>query len=143
MHNVIPSEATVIGTVRTFDPAVQERIAARIHQIARGVEASFEVRATVHYERYYPATINDADAAEDVLAIAATVARAERAAEPAPTSEDFSFMLQARPGAYIWLGQGEGDNPPPLHNPRYDFNDSVMETGIRLHVALAKHWLTD
>jgi hippurate hydrolase len=50
-------------------------------------------------------------------------------------------MLQARPGAYIWLGQGRGDAPAPLHNPHYDFNDDVMATGVALHVALARHWL--
>jgi hippurate hydrolase len=75
------------------------------------------------------------------LIVAATVGKALRAPEPEATSEDFSFMLQARPGAYIWLGQGVGDNPPPLHNPHYDFNDGVMETGIRLHLALVQHWL--
>ena len=52
-------------------------------------------------------------------------------------------MLQQRPCTYLWLGQGEGENPAPLHNPRYDFNDAVMETGIKLHVALARHWLQD
>ena len=140
-HNVIPAEVRVGGTVRTFDPLVQDRIEERMRQILRGIEASFEVRATLVYDRYYPATINDAAAAEDALEIAATVARAERAPEPAATSEDFSFMLQQRPGAYIWLGQGQGDNPAPLHNPRYDFNDDVLETGIRLHIALARHWL--
>jgi len=50
-------------------------------------------------------------------------------------------MLQHRPGAYIWLGQGTAGKAAPLHNPGYDFNDEVMETGIRLHVALARHWL--
>ncbi len=140
-HNVIPAEVRVGGTVRTFDPLVQDRIEERMRQILRGIEASFEVRATLVYDRYYPATINDAAAAEDALEIAATVARAELAPEPAATSEDFSFMLQQRPGAYIWLGQGQGDNPAPLHNPRYDFNDDVLETGIRLHIALARHWL--
>ncbi|HEY6870541.1 MAG TPA: M20/M25/M40 family metallo-hydrolase, partial [Novosphingobium sp.] len=75
------------------------------------------------------------------LAVAATVAEASLAPEPAATSEDFSFMLQHRPGAYIWLGQGRGENAVPLHNPHYDFNDGVMETGIRLHVSLARHWL--
>ena len=50
-------------------------------------------------------------------------------------------MLQQRPGAYIWLGQGTADHAAPLHNPQYDFNDTVMETGVRLHVALARHWL--
>ena len=50
-------------------------------------------------------------------------------------------MLQQRPGAYIWLGQGKGEGSAPLHNPRYDFNDEVLETGVRLHIALARNWL--
>lgn len=140
-HNVIPAEVRVGGTVRSFDPAVQDRIEERMRQMLRGIEASFEVRTTLDYDRYYPATINDPVAAEDALSVAATVAKAERAPEPAATSEDFSFMLQQRPGAYIWLGQGRGDDPAPLHNPHYDFNDDVLETGLRLHIALARHWL--
>ena len=140
-HNVIPAEVTVIGTVRTFDPQVQERIEARIRAMVEGIGTAFEVRGHVQYDRYYPATINDPAAAADALAVAATVAQAELAPEPAATSEDFSFMLQQRPGAYIWLGQGVGERPAPLHNPHYDFNDDVLETGIRLHCALARHWL--
>jgi len=142
-HNVIPAEVVVGGTVRSFDPLVQDRIEQRMHQILRGIEAGFEVSARLDYDRYYPATINDPAAAADALAVAGTVAHAELAPEPAATSEDFSFMLQQRPGAYLWLGQGEGDDPAPLHNPRYDFNDKVMATGIQLHVALARHWLQD
>ncbi|WP_066552109.1 M20 aminoacylase family protein [Croceicoccus bisphenolivorans] len=142
-HNVIPAEVTVGGTVRSFDPAVQDRIEQRMEQILSGISASFEVECSLDYDRYYPATINDADVARDALAVAAEVGNAELAPEPAPTSEDFSYMLQARPGAYIWLGQGRGEASPPLHNPHYDFNDDVMETGIRLHVALARHWLRD
>ncbi|WP_420382746.1 M20 aminoacylase family protein [Novosphingobium sp.] len=141
VHNVIPANVGVTGTVRTFDPVVQDRIEERIRQIAQGIATSFEVACTVDYGRYYPATINDAAAAEDALAVAATVGTALRAPEPAATSEDFSFMLQQRPGAYIWLGQGKGNDPAPLHNPHYDFNDDVLETGVRLHVALAKNWL--
>ncbi|WP_084277935.1 M20 aminoacylase family protein [Novosphingobium sp. B1] len=140
-HNVIPAEVMVAGTVRTFDPAVQDRIEDRMRAMLKGVEASFEVVCALDYDRYYPATINDPAAAADALEVAGTVARAELAPEPAPTSEDFSFMLQQRPGAYIWLGQATGDHAAPLHNPHYDFNDSVMATGVRLHVALAKHWL--
>lgn len=141
-HNVIPAEVRIEGTVRSFDPAVQDRIEQRMGQVLRGVEAGFEVSARLDYDRYYPATINDAAAAEDALAVAATVGTALRAPEPAATSEDFSFMLQERPGAYIWLGQGQGAASPALHNPHYDFNDAVLETGVRLHVALARHWLT-
>ncbi|MEO6715834.1 MAG: M20 aminoacylase family protein [Novosphingobium sp.] len=141
-HNVIPAEVLVVGTVRSFDPIVQDRIEERMHQILRGVETGFEVSATLDYDRYYPATINDAEAAEDALAVAETVGTALRAPEPAATSEDFSFMLQKRPGAYIWLGQAHCADSPALHNPLYDFNDAVLETGVRLHIALARHWLT-
>lgn len=140
-HNVIPADVTVGGTVRSFDPVVQDRIEQRMRQILAGIEAAFEVRAALDYDRYYPATINDPAAAADALAVAATVGQALLAPEPAATSEDFSFMLQQRPGAYIWLGQGHGESPAPLHNPQYDFNDNVLETGIRLHMALARHWL--
>lgn len=140
-HNVIPAEAMVGGTVRSFDPAVQDRIEERMRQVIAGVAASFEVSAELDYDRYYPATINDPAAAADALEVAATVAEASLAPEPAATSEDFSFMLQHRPGAYIWLGQGSADKAAPLHNPGYDFNDSIMETGVNLHVALALHWL--
>jgi hippurate hydrolase len=112
-----------------------------MRQMLRGVEASFDVRMSLDYDRYYPATINDPAAAADALKVAGRVARAELVPEPAATSEDFSFMLQQRPGAYIWLGQGVGDNPAALHNPHYDFNDGVLETGIRLHAALARDWL--
>lgn len=140
-HNVIPPEARIEGTVRSFDPAVQDRIEQRMQQILRGIEAGFEVSARLDYDRYYPATINDAAAAEDALAVAATVGTALRAPEPAATSEDFSFMLQRRPGAYLWLGQARDGDAPALHTPHYDFNDEVLETGVRLHIALARHWL--
>lgn len=142
-HNVLPASVRVGGTVRSFDTAVQDRIEERMRQVLSGIAMSFGVECVLEYDRYYPATINDAAAAADALKIAGQVALAELAPEPAATSEDFSYMLQARPGAYIWLGQGRGEAPPPLHNPHYDFNDDVMETGIRLHVALARHWLRD
>lgn len=142
-HNVLPAQVSLGGTVRTFNPAVQDRIEQRIGQIMRGIESSFEVSASIDYDRYYPATINDPQAAADVLEVAARFAKAELAPEPAATSEDFSFMLQQRPGAYVWLGQAQDGHAAPLHNPHYDFNDAVLETGIRLHVELARHWLVD
>ncbi len=142
-HNVLPAQVSLGGTVRTFNPAVQDRIEQRIGQIMCGIESSFEVSATIGYDRYYPATINDPQAAADVLEVAARFAKAELAPEPAATSEDFSFMLQQRPGAYVWLGQAQDGHAAPLHNPHYDFNDAVLETGIRLHVELARHWLVD
>ncbi len=140
-HNVLPAAVRIVGTVRTFDTAVQDRIEESLRRAADGVALASETRVTVNYIRYYPATINNADAAEEALAAAAGFAHAELASQPAFTSEDFGFMLQACEGAYIWLGQGRGDEEVPLHHPRYDFNDDVLATGIRLHVALVERHL--
>ncbi|WP_157218649.1 M20 aminoacylase family protein [Flavisphingomonas formosensis] len=140
-HNVIPDTVTISGTVRTFDPQVQDRIEASLREMAAGVALATEVAATVVYDRYYPATINDAEAAHEALAAAATVGEARLAPDPAFTSEDFAFMLQACKGAYIWLGQGKPEGSSPLHNPHYDFNDDVLELGVRLHVALVERHL--
>ena len=140
-HNVLPAAVRIVGTVRTFDPAVQDRIEESLRQVAEGVALASGVTAAVTYTRYYPATINGAEAATEALAAAASIGTAELAPEPAFTSEDFGFMLQACDGAYIWLGQGRGDGDVPLHNPRYDFNDAVLATGIRMHVALVERHL--
>lgn len=140
-HNVLPAKVRIVGTVRTFDVTVQDRIEESLRQVVEGVALAGAVRAAVDYHRYYPATVNDAAAAEEALAAAATVGVAQLAPEPAFTSEDFGFMLRACPGAYIWLGQGRGEGDVPLHNPRYDFNDDVLATGIRLHVALVERHL--
>lgn len=141
-HNVLPASVTLGGTVRTFDPAVQDTIEDALRAAVAGVALAHDVSFDIRYDRYYPATINHADAAAEALAAAATVGDARLAPEPAFTSEDFSFMLQARPGAYVWLGQAPADAPSmPLHNPRYDFNDAVLPIGIRLHVALAEQHL--
>jgi hippurate hydrolase len=141
-HNVIPDAVTIAGTVRTFDPEVQDRIEASIRQMTAGVARAGEVTATVDYQRYYPATINDAEATQEALAAAATVGEALLAPEPAFTSEDFAFMLRACKGAYIWLGQAKPEGSVPLHNPHYDFNDDVLALGVRLHVALAERHLS-
>jgi hippurate hydrolase len=140
-HNVIPTVVKVVGTVRTFDPAVQDVIENAIRKIAAGVALAHDLTARVDYDRYYPATINDADAVQEALTAAAKVGHAQLAPEPAFTSEDFAFMLQACRGAYIWLGQAKAEGSVPLHNPHYDFNDDVLGLGIRLHVALAEQHL--
>ena len=140
-HNVLPATVRVVGTVRTFDADVQDRIEESLRLITEGVAIAIGTRMTVNYNRYYPATINNAEAVEEALKAAAGIAHAEVAPDPAFTSEDFGFMLQACKGAYIWLGQGRGNSDVPLHHPRYDFNDDVLATGIRLHVALVERHL--
>jgi amidohydrolase len=141
-HNVIPARVEVMGTVRTFDPDVQDVIERAVREIAAGVALASGTTIEVGYHRYYPATINDAGAAADALnAARAACGDVAEAPEPAFTSEDFSFMLQAVPGAYVWLGQGRGATPPALHHPRYDFNDDVIATGIAWFAALAEQLL--
>jgi hippurate hydrolase len=101
----------------------------------------------VTYTRYYPATINSAAEAETALAAATACGlQATVAPRPAFTSEDFAFMLQARPGAYLWLGQGRAEGSdelasPPLHHPCYDFNDAALPLGIRWFTAVVERAL--
>jgi hippurate hydrolase len=140
-HNVLPPAVRLVGTVRTFDRAVQDKIEASMRQVAEGVAIASGTRVKVDYNRYYPATVNDVQAADEALAAAATVAHAELARQPAFTSEDFGFMLQVCEGAYIWLGQGRGSEEVALHHPRYDFNDEILPIGIRLHAALVERHL--
>jgi amidohydrolase len=141
-HNVLPSAVELTGTVRSFDPAVQDTIEAAIRQIAEGVGQASGTRIEVEYVRYYPATINTQAQARIALECAASVGLdASPAPSPAFTSEDFAFMLQARPGAYLWLGQGArpGAAPSPaLHHPSYDFNDEALPLGIAWFVAVAQ-----
>ncbi|MDE2485768.1 MAG: amidohydrolase [Alphaproteobacteria bacterium] len=142
-HNVIPAEVRLVGTVRSFDGAVQDAIEAALRRMCGGVAASFGLACEVAYTRYYPATVNDPEAAAQALQAAERCgATALLAPEPAFTSEDFAFMLQARRGAYLWLGQaGEGESVP-LHHPGYDFNDAAIPVGVAWHTAIVEQQLS-
>lgn len=138
-HNMIPAEATITGTVRTFNPAAQDIIESRLRQMAEHITAAHGLQAEVNYVRYYPATINsDAEATQALAALQAAGIRAEPAPQPALTSEDFAFMLQAKPGAYLWIGSAPSK---PLHHAAYDFNDALIPHGIRAFITLACHGL--
>jgi amidohydrolase len=145
-HNVLPAEATITGTVRSFDEVSQNRIETSLREAVAGVALSHGVAAEVSYIRYYPATVNSA--AEVSLALEAAAAaglHASIAPRPAFTAEDFAFVLRERPGAYLWLGQGRADPGPdgerPLHHPSYDFNDEAMPYGVRWFCAVAERAL--
>ncbi|VTT29055.1 N-acyl-L-amino acid amidohydrolase [Klebsiella pneumoniae] len=138
-HNMIPAQATLSGTVRSFDRAVQDRIEQRMRELAQHVTAAHGLTAAVQYDRYYPATINGAEQAATALRAAARAGLAHaEAPKPALTSEDFSFMLQAKPGAYLWLGSADRR---PLHHSEYDFNDALIPFGIRWYCALVQETL--
>ncbi|WP_312760687.1 M20 aminoacylase family protein [Pantoea brenneri] len=140
-HNMIPAEASLTGTVRTFNPAAQATLEARLRQMAEHITAAHGLRAEVSYHRYYPATINSAAEAQFCLqALSQAGIPAEIAPQPALTSEDFAFMLQARPGAYLWLGSAPSK---PLHHAAYDFNDALIPHGIQVFVALIRQALAE
>jgi amidohydrolase/hippurate hydrolase len=142
--NVIPEEVVLRGTVRTLDAKVQDRTEAAMQQICDGVAATHGARVALKYMRGYPAVINTADETAAAVAAAASLvgeAQVHTGIPPAMGSEDFAFMLQKRPGAYIAIGAGEGENDPPVHNPYYDFNDAILPLGAAYWVALVKQQL--
>jgi hippurate hydrolase len=134
--NVIPNVALLKGTVRTLNGAVQDLMERRLGEVVDLTARTFGATARLHYLRDYPVTVN-ADANVDIAFAAATaVAGAEnvdRGVAPMMGSEDFAFMLQKRPGAYIFLGQGKTAG---LHHPKYDFNDDVIPAGVSYWIEL-------
>jgi len=136
--SVIPGNATLVGTVRTFNPEVQSLVERRLGELCSAVALGLGATATVKYERIYPATINTADEANFAGDVAESLVGAEhvvRDLEPSMGAEDFSFMLQSKPGAYLRIGQG-GEGNSFLHNSRYDFNDDILPLGSALHASL-------
>ncbi len=131
--NVIPESADLRGTVRCFTPEVRDLAERRMTEIAESVGTGLGVTAEVTYRRCFPATINDAEGASHAARAAARAVGADNVAGQTPPSmagEDFAFMLEARPGAYVWLGQGGRPDSCMIHSPTYDFNDAVIPAGI-------------
>lgn len=144
--SVIPGEATLVGTVRTYHEVVQQTIEDRLRQLCEAVAHGFGASAQLTYTRGYPATVNTVPEANFAADVAITLVGADRVwrnMAPSMGAEDFSFMLQAKPGAYLRIGQGavNGPGPHPLHNSRYDFNDAILPLGAALHASLVEHAL--
>jgi amidohydrolase len=136
--SVIPGKATLVGTVRTFSAKVQDLVERRLTELCTAVATGFGATAVVTYERVYPATINTPREAQFAASVAESLVGAERVIgdmEPSMGAEDFSFMLQVKPGAYMRIGQG-GEGSCMLHNSRYDFNDEILPLGSALHASL-------
>ena len=139
--SVLPGSATLVGTVRSFDPAVQQMVERRIQEVCNGIAMGLGASVNVRYERIYPATINTESEARFAGDVAASIVGAEnvvRDLEPSMGAEDFSFMLQNKPGAYLRIGQGMGAGNSTLHNSRYDFNDDILPLGAALHAGLVE-----
>ena len=143
-YNVIPEQAVLGGTVRAFRPEVQDHLEAAMERVCNGIAAAHGVQVNLDYRRGYPATINHTAEAAVCRAVASELVGAENVhgnLRPSMGAEDFAFMLQARPGCYVWLGNGMGEGGCMLHNPHYDFNDDVLPIGASYWVRLAEHLL--
>jgi len=143
--NVIPAEVALRGTTRSFRPEVRDNIEKSIPRIAEGIAAAHGATVSVRYERRYPPTINEPGATE-IAARAATdvVGEAQVERNPTPTmgAEDFAFMLEQKPGCYVWIGNGPSDNERVLHSPHYDFNDEILPVGASYWARLVETTLT-
>ena len=139
--SVIPRQARLMGTVRSFRHEVQDMIEERLGRLVESVAVGLGATAVLDYHRVYPATINTPDEANFAADIATSLVGPQRVVRDLPPSmgaEDFSFMLQNRPGAYLRIGQGSDDSSCFLHNSRYDFNDEILPLGSALFASLVE-----
>jgi amidohydrolase len=136
--NVIPQTAHLRGTARSLTPAVRDRLEQRLHEIVEGTARLYGATAKLTYNRDYPVTRNHERQTAFAVSVAAQVAgrdRVDAAAAPVMGGEDFSFMLEARPGAFIFVGNGDSAG---LHHPAYDFNDETIPTGVAYWATLVE-----
>ncbi|MEP0260590.1 M20 aminoacylase family protein [Sulfitobacter sp.] len=126
-HNVLPHQVLLRGTVRTLDPAVQDLAEQRLHDLTRLTAEAHQCKAEIDYQRGYPVTRNHSDHTRYAAEAADKITPGtDRDTPPIMAGEDFSYMLNARPGAYIMIGNGEGAT---VHHPEYDFDDAAIPAG--------------
>lgn len=133
--NVIPESGWFCATVRTYDKDVQDMVETRSREIVEGIATAMGVTAEVTYERGYPATVNHDAATEFAMDVAREIGVNVQTCGPEMGAEDFSYMLERRPGAYLFLGQGEGHG---VHHPGYDFNDAIAPIGASFFARLVE-----
>lgn len=139
--NILPEQAQLGGTVRCFDPALQDALEAGMRRVCQGVALTHRVGVELNFARGYPPTINAAAAAALCREAAAATVGAERVRvdlKPSMGAEDFAYLSRTVPGCYVWLGNGPGAGGCMLHSPHYDFNDAIIATGIRYWVKLVE-----
>ena len=142
--NVIPERAEMLLTIRSFDPDVRNELERRIRMVAEGQAASYGMSVTLDYKRGYEATVNHKAETDFVRDLARRVVGEDKVVDlprPSMGAEDFAYMLAERPGTYFLLGTRRTDNDPPLHHPRFDFNDDALPIGTSFWVELAEAYL--
>ncbi|WP_414016466.1 M20 aminoacylase family protein [Burkholderia vietnamiensis] len=142
--NVIPDSAELRGTIRTLSSALQQQLQRDVRLMCEALAGASGARAEVEFFQYYPATVNtpaETALCEAVIRDTFGEQRLRREVPPNMTSEDFGFMLEERPGAYVLIGNAaDGDAAPALHHPKYDFNDDIIPAGVRYWVSLAQRY---
>ena len=146
-YNIIPDSVGISGTVRTFLTETQNELPSSILRVAEGVCNAFGATCELNYMKGYPATINSINESEISEKAAIDLVgreKIERNPIPSMVTEDFSYMLQAKPGCYVWLGTGPGkdDEGCMLHSSNYDFNDDILPTGAGYWVKLVENELS-
>lgn len=145
-YNVVPDSVTLSGTCRSFSAEVQDQLESKMQQQVEHICAAFGAQGHLSYNRVYPATINHPEHAESCAQVAGQLvgqSDIQRDLAPSMGAEDFAFMLQQKPGAYVWLGNGSAEGGKGLHNPYYDFNDEVLPLGASYWVQLTMTLLSD
>lgn len=142
--NIIPDQAQLRGTLRSFKPAVQQAVEIAIRRLCDGLARTFDAHIDVCFNQRYPATVNSPAETALCQRVADSLfgaARVRRSELPSMGAEDFSYMLQKKPGCYAWLGNGPEHEGCSLHNPNYDFNDELLSLGINYWVHLVRNVL--
>ena len=144
--NVIPDNAVLRGTIRTFKPEIQELVERAIERLCHGIASAFGAQITVAFVNRYPPTVNSVAETELCRRVAAQVLGHDAVHMnelPSMAAEDFAYMLQVKPGCYVWLGNGLHHGPTgcTLHNPYYDFNDEILQFGVSYWVKLVENAL--
>ena len=144
-HSVMPARVDMIGTVRTYAPEVQDAIASLMGKVVTHTCEALGVAGSLEYTRWYPATVNHPREAGIALEAGADVfgsAHCRSGVRPSTAGEDFAFLLQELPGAYVWLGQGR-PGAASLHSPNYDFDDRLIGPGVALLARIVEWELAD
>lgn len=142
--NIIPEEAVLRGTIRSFKPEVQATVEQSIERLCSGIAAGNDAQISVHFDHRYPATVNSGAETEFCRQAAVEVLGQGNVLTdvlPSMGAEDFSYMLLEKPGCYVWLGNGPGTGGCTLHNPHYDFNDDILGLGVSYWVRLVESQL--
>lgn len=143
-YNVVPEQVELWGTIRSFAESTRQRLKRRVEEVAHGIAAAQGVTAQVRLKEGYPTTVNsprEAHLGADVAAEIVGESAVDRDPAPFLAAEDFAFMLERRPGSYIWMGTAQGEGTAQVHTPHYDFNDAAIAYGVSYWVRLVERLL--